>query len=457
MTKDMTQGSPLKNIVLFSLPVLAGNLFQQLYNMVDAVIVGRVLGPDALAAVGATGCLMFLVLGFANGIAQGFSVMIAQAFGAGNHRQLKHYVALIVVLSIIVSVLLSIPTAMNAKWLLELLETPSDVIDMSTSYIEVIFAGIILTMAYNVEAGILRGVGDSRTPLYFLFLASIINVILDIVFIMVLGFGTEGAAYATVIGQGVSAVCCFVYMFVKFPIIKVSKEDFYWDIRACVNLLRLGIPMAINYSITAIGTMIFQRAINVFGSSIMASYTAASKVVNLTTQTMPALGTATATFCGQNLGAGKYDRIYKGMRVSLFICIVIGLLAGAISILAGPAMVSIFIDKPDARTMEDAMTYLWRASLFMIPLAMIFAYRNGMQGLNRSFVPMLSGIVELFSRFAVVKLLSGPYGYKGVCWTDAICWGMTGVIVWVAYLCWEMKSRRRHMSGQALSLEKNKS
>ena len=194
-----------------------------------------------------------------------------------------------------------------------------------------------------------------------------------------------------------------------------------------------------------------------YGSSIMASYTAASKVVNLTTQTMPALGTATATFCGQNLGAGKYDRIYKGMRVSLFICIAIGLLAGAISILAGPAMVSIFIDKPDARTMEDAMTYLWRASLFMIPLAMIFAYRNGMQGLNRSFVPMLSGIVELFSRFAVVKLLSGPYGYKGVCWTDAICWGMTGVIVWVAYLCWEMKSRRRHMSGQALSLEKNKS
>lgn len=444
MTKDMTQGSPFKNILLFALPVLAGNLFQQLYNMVDAVIVGRVLGPDALAAVGATGCLMFLVLGFANGIAQGFSVMIAQAYGAGNYKLLKHYVALIVGLTIGVSLLLSIPTAINAKWFLRLLHTPENIIDMSTAYISIIFAGILLTMAYNVEAGILRGIGDSKTPLYFLFLASIINVILDITFIVFLGMGTEGAAYATVIGQGISALCCFVYMYKRFPIIRISRDDIYPDVSGCLKLLKLGIPMAINYSITAVGTMIFQRAINVFGSQVMAAYTAASKVTNLTTQTMPALGTATATYCGQNLGAGKYDRIYKGMRITFFMCVTIGILSAVISIASGPILVGVFIENPTKETIANAMTYLWRSSAFMIPLAWIFAYRNGMQGLNRAFVPMMSGVIELISRFAVVKILAKPYGYAGVCWTDAICWCVTGVIVFLAYINWEIGSRRRH-------------
>lgn len=446
MTKDLTTGSPMKIFIMFSIPILLGNLFQQLYNMVDTIIVGQYLGEEALAAVGTTGCLMFLVLGFANGIAQGFGVMIAQAFGAGNHKQLRHFVALIVVLTILVSLILSLPTTMFSKNLLMLLNVPDNILAMADSYIKVIFAGLILTMAYNVEAGILRGVGDSKTPLYFLLLASVLNIILDFVLIVFAKMGTAGAAYATVIGQGVSAVLCFIYMHVKFPLLRLFREDFYYDWDNSKKLLSLGIPMAINYSITAIGTMILQAAINVFGSSVVASYTAASKIINLTTQTMPSLGTTSATYCGQNLGAGKYGRIYKGMRCGFVLCAIVGVLGAVISLIAEPWMISMFIPNPTAEAMGYAHIYLVRACTCMIPLAWIFVYRSAMQGLNQALVPMLCGTVELVSRFLVIAIVSKPFGYSGVCWTDPVCWLVTGVMVLAAYLLWERKFKRSHVA-----------
>ena len=446
MTKDLTTGSPMKIFIMFSIPILLGNLFQQLYNMVDTIIVGQYLGEEALAAVGTTGCLMFLVLGFANGIAQGFGVMIAQAFGAGNHKQLRHFVALIVVLTILVSLILSLPTTIFSKNLLMLLNVPDNILAMADSYIKVIFAGLILTMAYNVEASILRGVGDSKTPLYFLLLASVLNIILDFVLIVFAKMGTAGAAYATVIGQGVSAVLCFIYMHVKFPLLRLSREDFYYDWDNSKKLLSLGIPMAINYSITAIGTMILQAAINVFGSSVVASYTAASKIINLTTQTMPSLGTTSATYCGQNLGAGKYGRIYKGMRCGFVLCAIVGVLGAVISLIAEPWMISMFIPNPTAEAMGYAHIYLVRACTCMIPLAWIFVYRSAMQGLNQALVPMLCGTVELVSRFLVIAIVSKPFGYSGVCWTDPVCWLVTGVMVLAAYLLWERKFKRSHVA-----------
>ena len=446
MTKDLTTGSPMKIFIMFSIPILLGNLFQQLYNMVDTIIVGQYLGEEALAAVDTTGCLMFLVLGFANGIAQGFGVMIAQAFGAGNHKQLRHFVALIVVLTILVSLILSLPTTMFSKNLLMLLNVPDNILAMADSYIKVIFAGLILTMAYNVEAGILRGVGDSKTPLYFLLLASVLNIILDFVLIVFAKMGTAGAAYATVIGQGVSAVLCFIYMHVKFPLLRLSREDFYYDWDNSKKLLSLGIPMAINYSITAIGTMILQAAINVFGSSVVASYTAASKIINLTTQTMPSLGTTSATYCGQNLGAGKYGRIYKGMRCGFVLCAIVGVLGAVVSLIAEPWMISMFIPNPTAEAMGYAHIYLVRACTCMIPLAWIFVYRSAMQGLNQALVPMLCGTVELVSRFLVIAIVSKPFGYSGVCWTDPVCWLVTGVMVLAAYLLWERKFKRSHVA-----------
>ena len=225
MTKDMTTGSPLRIILLFSIPVLLGNLFQQFYNMVDTIIVGRYLGEEALAAVGSTGCLMFLVLGFANGIAQGFGVMVSHAFGAKDFKLLRHYVALSLILTLIISLLLTTPTVTASRLLLAWMHTPENIIAMADAYIKVIFAGILLTMAYNVLSGILRGIGDSRTPLYFLILSSVLNIILDVVLIVYTGLGTAGAAYATIIAQGVSAVLCFFYMYRKYDILRTRHED----------------------------------------------------------------------------------------------------------------------------------------------------------------------------------------------------------------------------------------
>lgn len=446
MTKDMTTGNPLKIIILFSIPVLLGNLFQQFYNMVDTIIVGRYLGEEALAAVGSTGCLMFLVLGFANGIAQGFGVMISHAFGAKDFKLLRHYVALSIILTGIVSVLLTIPTVAASKQLLLWMNTPENILTMADHYIKVIFAGILLTMSYNVASGILRGIGDSKTPLYFLILSSILNIILDVFLIVTVNLGTAGAAYATIIAQGVSAILCFLYMFRKFDILKTEKNDYYLDAVGVKNMLSLGIPMALNYSITAVGTMIMQSAVNVFGSSVVAAFTAASKVNNISTQTMPTLGTAMATYCGQNLGAGKYDRIYQGMRYGFFICVGTAVTAAAICLLGGEFIVSWFVSNPSDEIFTYAMQYLTIASCFYLPLAMIFLYRNALQGLNQGLIPMLSGIVEMVCRVAVIILIPKSLGFFGVCFADPAAWLGAGVPLVITYLLWERRMKRVNAS-----------
>ena len=237
MAKDMTSGSPWKIILLFSLPVLMGNLFQQLYTMVDTLIVGRCLGEDALAAVGLTGSLVFLVLGFANGIGQGFGVMISQAFGAKDFKLLKHFVAVSMLLTVIVSVILTIPTVIYSKSFLVMMQTPSELLDMSDSYIKIIFAGILFSMAYNVAAGILRGIGDSKTPLFFLIFSSLLNIVLDFFLIVIIPCGTAGAAYATLISQGISAVLCFIYMFKHYEVLRLERADFYLDRQSVFKLL----------------------------------------------------------------------------------------------------------------------------------------------------------------------------------------------------------------------------
>ncbi|MBQ8278297.1 MAG: MATE family efflux transporter [Roseburia sp.] len=443
MTKNMTEGNPLKIILLFSVPVLLGNIFQQFYNMVDTIIVGRYLGEDALAAVGSTGCLMFLVLGFANGVAQGFGVMISHSYGAKDYKLLKHYVALSLILTAIVSTILTLITVLGSRQLLIWMNTPENILDLANDYIQVIFAGIILTMAYNVASGILRGIGDSKTPLYFLILSSFLNIFLDIFLIVTIPLGTAGAAYATIISQGISAVLCFIYMFRKFDILKIKREDVYIDRVGVINLLSVGVPMALNYSVTAVGTMIFQSAVNVFGSSVVAAYTAASKVWNLATQPMPTLGTAMATYCAQNLGAGKVNRIFAGMKYAFFLCIAVSALAVGISVFGGRFIVSWFISNPTEEIFTYAMQYLYIASCFALPLAWIFAYRNALQGLNQGFVPMISGVVELVSRYAIVLLFAEPFGYEGVCYADPAAWVTTGILLIITYFSWKHKLQKK--------------
>ena len=297
-------------------------------------------------------------------------------------------------------------------------------------------------MAYNVASGILRGIGDSRTPLYFLILSSGLNIFLDIFLIVVVKLGTAGAAYATVISQAVSAVLCFIVMFRKHDILRTTREDYYCDFHEIRRMLSVGIPMALNYSITAIGTMILQSAVNVFGSSVVAAFTAASKVSNIATQTMPTLGTAMATYCGQNLGAGKHDRIFHGMKDAFYLCFFAAGAAALLCCLAGPTMVGWFIHNPSEQTLHAAMQYLHIASIFMLPLAWIFVYRNGLQGLDRGLVPMLSGVLELFSRYAVILIAAKPFGYVGVCSADAAAWLTTGILLLVTYLVWKHRTKK---------------
>lgn len=441
MEKDMTTGNPLSLILWFSLPVLIGNIFQQFYNMVDAIIVGRLLGEDALAAVGATGSIMFLVLYFAIGIAQGFGILISQAYGAKNLSLLKHYVALSLMLTLLISVAVTAMTVPSSQWMLEFMKTPDNILEMSVSYVRIIFWGIIATMLYNTAASILRGIGDSKTPLYFLVFSSLLNIILDYCFIKFFHMGTDGAAYATVLAQGISAVLCLIYMFWRFEILRTGKNDYYLDVRSIWEMMRVGLPMALNYSITAIGTMILQSAVNVFGSSVVASFTAAMKVEQLSTQTMPTLGTTMSTYCGQNLGAGKYERIYDGMRKAFMISILLTILAALICVFGGKAIVGLFLTDPTEQVLSYATTYLRTISIFFFFLSILFVYRMALQGLGRGLVPMIGGFMELVGRLVVIALFAESWGYTAVCLASPAAWVLAGIPNMAAYLIWQKKMK----------------
>ena len=443
MTKDMTTGSPLRIILLFSIPVLLGNLFQQFYNMVDTIIVGRYLGEEALAAVGSTGCLMFLVLGFANGIAQGFGVMVSHAFGAKDFKLLRHYVALSLILTLIISLLLTIPTVTASRLLLAWMHTPENIIAMADAYIKVIFAGILLTMAYNVLSGILRGIGDSRTPLYFLILSSVLNIILDVVLIVYTGLGTAGAAYATIIAQGVSAVLCFFYMYRKYDILRTRHEDYYLDSAGVKNMLAIGVPMALNYSITAIGTMIMQSAVNVFGSSVVAAFTAASKVSNIATQSMPTLGTAMATYCGQNLGARQMARISKGVKDAICLMLVYFVFTFIVIYPFADWMMRLFVDSGEAEVVSRAAQFMRIANYFYPALGLLTILRYSIQGLGFSNLSMLSGVMEMIARCGVSLWLVPALAWTGVCLGDPVAWCMADLFLIPAFLWVQQRLKKQ--------------
>lgn len=442
MTKDMTSGNPLKIILLFSIPVLFGNIFQQFYNMFDTIIVGQFLGEDALAAVGSTGSIMFLVLGFAMGIAQGFGVMVSQAFGAKDIPRLKHYVGLSLFLGLVISVLLTTLTVIFSRQLLIFMNTPDNILDMADSYIRIIFGGILCTMFYNISSGILRGVGDSKTPLYFLILSSVLNILLDLFCIIILKLGVAGAAYATVISQGISAVLCFIYMFRQFDILKIKRTDCQPDAKTTWQLIAMGIPMALNYSLIGIGSMIQQSAVNVFGSTVVAAFTAASKVEQLASQTMPTLGTTMATYCGQNLGAGKYERIFDGMKKALFIGVGCAAFASLICAGFGRYIVRLFLNNPTPEIIGYVTRYLNTVSCFFLFLSMIYLYRTSLQGLGRGIMPMISGIFETICRMLTVALLR-PAGFWCVCFSNPFAWIGAGIPLMITYLVWKKKMQKK--------------
>lgn len=438
MTNDMSRGNPARLIISFMLPVLAGNIFQQFYNVVDSVIVGQFLGVNALAAVGSTGSVVFLVWGLVTGLTSGFSVILAQQFGAGDKKGLCRYEGASVWLCGVIGILMTVILMLGLNPILRLMNTPDEIFGETRAYLGVLFAGILITFAYNMLAGMLRALGDSKTPLLFLVIASILNIVLDIVFILYCNTGVAGAAYATLIAQAVSALLCVRHIAKKYEILKISRQDIQCSVSSAKKLLNVGIPMGLQFSITAIGTMIVQAALNGLGPVYIAGFSAAGKIGNIATQPFPSLGVAMATYTGQNMGARRFDRVKKGVSAGFVICLVCSVITGAAVYLFGPYMMKIFASGESGQMIEYGVEYLKISAWFYPPLSLIFLYRNTLQGLGDGLVPMLGGVFELAARFGAILVLAEPFGYTGICFSDPAAWVMA-LIPLVPVYYWRMK------------------
>ncbi|MBO7335014.1 MAG: MATE family efflux transporter [Lachnospiraceae bacterium] len=438
MELDMTKGSPFKLILKFIYPVILGNLFQQLYNMADTIIVGRFVGLDALAAVGATGTIFFLILGFMNGLTAGFTVIVAQKYGAGDRDGVKVASLNAMILAAVTTVVVTLIAALGMPGLLRIMHTPDDIFHMSYSYIIIIVEGLAFTVLYNITASLLRAVGNSKTPLYFLILSASLNIILDIVLIVPFGLGVRGAALATIISQAVSGVLCVVYIFKKVKVLVPGKEQLHVDRQIMGNQVKIGLPMALQYSITAVGTIMVQSALNLFGSTVVASYTASNKVTQLITTPYGAMGVTMATYCAQNRGINDINRIRKGVKASMIMSAIFSLLIYALSVPLLPVLLKLFVDTNGAVPFNDvlsyAKTYVYTAGSCYIPLGIIFIFRNAMQGCGFSLAAMTGGIVELVCRGIISVIAAHRMSFFGVCLGDPLTWLITAIFFTVMYI-----------------------
>lgn len=449
LQKDMTAGNPGKIILNFALPIFWGNVFQQFYNMADAMIVGKFVGTKALAAVGSTGTIMFLIIGFVFGMTAGFTVLTAQKFGAGDMKAMRQTVGGAAVLSAVISVVLTVLSMRVMRTLLLYMQTPSDIFAGAYSYIMIICAGISAQVLYNLLASILRALGNSKVPLYFLILSAALNIILDLVFIILFHLGVSGAAYATVTAQGVSGLLCLFYIIKKVPVLHLEREDWKPKWYLLKAQLGVGFPMALQYSITAIGTMMVQTSLNLLGSTAIAAFTAASKVEMLVTQSYTALGTTMATYCAQNIGAGKIMRIRQGFRAAMILSVIYSVVAGALVMTVGKYLTYLFLSGDVTEIMGSVDIYLKCIGGLFIPLAVVNLFRNGIQGMGYGLLPMTAGIVELAARGIVAVLAAGRKSFVGVCLASPAAWLFAGIFLLVMYYCIMKKILRNNRSGEA--------
>lgn len=435
MELDMTKGSPVRLIFKFMVPLIVGNIFQQFYNMVDTIIVGRAVGVQALAAVGATGTIMFLILGFMQGLTAGFTVLTSQRFGAGDIDGLRKSVGNAVVLSAIVTAIMTVFSVAFMRPLLRMMKTPDDIFEMSWQYITIICAGMVFVVLYNLVSSILRAVGNSVVPLIFLVISAVANIVLDLVLIVGCDMGVAGAAIATIAAQALSGILCLIYMMKKVPIVKLSKEHWKLDAVCARNQMAIGVPMALQFSITAIGTILVQVALNILGSTVVAAYTAACKVEQLVTQPFVAIGMTMATYGGQNRGVNDLDRIRKGVRIANIISGIYAVVIAVVIIAGFQYVLRLFVSADElGGILEYGRTYITICGSCFIPLGMIFIFRNILQGCGFSFWPMMGGVVELVSRCVMAFAAAYYQSYVGVCLANASAWVTAGIFLWLAYV-----------------------
>lgn len=422
MKNDMTKGSILKVILYFTAFIFLGNLFQQFYNIIDSLIVGNVNGERALASISVTGPILFMFIGLLLGISSGFGIKMSHVFGAKKFDLLKKYHAMAIFLSFILGLSLTILLLFFNNLILKLMNTPDDIYTQTYTYIAIIYIGIIPTMFYNLCSSTLRAIGNGKMPLIFLIISSIMNIVLDILFVYFLYFGVTGAAIATVISQVFSVFISFIYIFKNYTFLKVRKEDFKFNKKIILELLSQGIPMGLQFSITAFGTMVVQVELNKYGAEYIAGFGVSCKIQGIVMQAFIGLGVAISNFIGQNYGAKKFDRIKKGISYSTIICIIFSLIAIFLINTFGNTIVESFV-KNASDTMKKSASIYFNCVMYFYPcLALLFVYRNGLQGFGRSDLSMLGGVFELIARVLVIFLLTSSYGYVGVCFSDSLAW-----------------------------------
>lgn len=444
MVKDMTNGSPSKHILGFAVPMLFGMLFQQFYNLVDTIIVGKTLGVEALAGVGATGSINFMIIGFCMGVCNGFVIPVAQCFGAKKPADLRKYVFNGYICSIVFAIVLTLASVIFCRRILIIMNTPADIIDHAYNYIVVIFIGIPTVFLYNMVSGVIRSLGDSKTPVVFLVLSSIINVVLDFFLILVCKMGVAGAGWATVTSQLISGLTCLIYMYKKYYILKGDKSERVLDRRFITNLCMNGVPMGLQYSITAIGSTILQAAVNTLGSTYVAAMTAGSKMFNFTCCPFDALGSTMATYAGQNVGAAKIKRLGQGVRSAMIIGSVYSVLSLIALYFTTDYIALLFVNASETTIIALTRQFILASACFYIPLTGVNVVRFCIQGMGFSVFAISAGILEMIGRAFAAIILIPSIGFMGACLASPIAWIAADAFLFPAFIHCAKKLNARH-------------
>ena len=431
--KELTKGNPYKLIILFMLPIFIGNFFQQMYMLVDSLIVGRVIGLNALAAVGAAAPLIFLIISFVFSSTQGFTIITAQKFGAGEFDLVKKSFAASIILSSLVSLILTLISTPFSYLFLKFLNTPIDIISIANNYLFIMFLGIFATVFYNLASNTIRALGDSKTPLYFLILSSFINIFMDLLFIIKFNMGIKGAAYATIVAQTLSTILCVSYMFAKFPILHLKKQDWKLSKGFLYEHLRVGIPMGLQMSVMTIGIIAIQYVLNTFGSTTIAAFTAATRIDMMFSQVFLALGATMAVFAAQNFGANQISRIKQGVKAGAIIASALSLTIILLITIFSKYMILWFMSEINQEVVTLAKQYLYIIMLSYIFFGFLMIFRNVMQGMGHVMAPLFSGLCELFARIFCAIVLGNCFGYLGICVATPAAWIIGTIILCVLF------------------------
>lgn len=442
---NMTEGSILRNLIWFAVPVLIGNIFQQLYNVADTAIIGNILGDTALAAVGAAAPVYGLMIGFAGGLTNGFAVVIARFFGAGDERGMKRSVALTYLLSAGIAFVLTVASLIALHPLMASLKTPPEIIGDTEKYMRVIMLFSAVTIAYNMFAGMMRALGNSKTPLYFLIVSTFVNIGLDFLFVGAFKMGVAGAAYATVISQGVSVALCIWYVVKKCRVLLFSRRELTLDKPLLSDLATTGMSMGLMYAIVSVGSVILQGAVNSFGTSTITAHTAARKIDDIFMLPLGTIALASSTFASQNFGAGKMDRVKKGIKYSIFIALGWSAFSVIVAVLFRRPMIRALTGTSDPAVIATASKYIvWNISFFFV-LSFLLVLRSSLQGVGRKLVPVTGSAVEFALKIVAAAVFAPKLGYFGICISEPVIWIACAAIVIADYMLFTRRIKCREL------------